>query len=263
MKTQWIVGLVVGALVLGLVGGIVGSRLFPGATTGGDVTKLTGDLAKLTTRVSDLETRVAGITASGAGLRIGVVDAETLFTRVFLPQVQTERAAMEGKARDIQALQADYAAGKLQLATYQQRYLRLQAELVQASLNVNMAMLEKMIASPGFLNMRSDLEAVRTQARPIVDEVEKTVREAQVTILDMQGFSERLQQLQAAFQQLDQLLTQVAAAKMVEITQQVAREKGYDLVVRTKDVVMFRRESTVVDLSSDVEGRLWGLFPSR
>jgi Skp family chaperone for outer membrane proteins len=263
MKTQWIVGLVVGALVLGLVGGIVGSVLFSPKTAGGDVTTLAARVAKVESGQKEIETRVSGITASGAGLRVAIVDAETLFTRVFLPQVQTERAAMEAKARDVQTLQADYAAGKVQLATYQQRYLRLQAEFVQASLQVNMAMLDKMITSPGFLNMRADLESVRTQAKPIVDEVEKTVKEAQVTILDMQGFSERLQQLQTAFQQLDQLLTQVAAAKMVEITQQVAREKGYDLVVRTKDVVMFRRESTVVDLSSDVEGRLWSLFPTR
>ena len=50
---------------------------------------------------------------------------------------------------------------------------------------------------------------------------------------------------------------------MVEVAQQVAREKGYDLVLRTRDVVMFSRQPAVVDLSSDVEGRLWGLFPTR
>jgi len=99
------------------------------------------------------------------------------------------------------------------------------------------------------------------QARPLETEVQAVVKEAQVTILDLAGFAERLQQLQAAFQQLDQLLTQVAAVKILEISQQVAKEKGYDIVLRTKDVVMFRRESTVIDLSSDVEGRLWAVFP--
>lgn len=196
-------------------------------------------------------------------LRIGVVDAEALFTRVFLPQVQMERAAMEAEAREIQTLQADYAAGKIPLAAYQQRYLRLQAELIQASLHVNLTMLEKMIASPGFLNLRSDLEAIRTQASPLSDEVAKTVREAQVTILDMQGFSERLRQLQTAFQQLDDLLTQVAAVKIVEVTQQVALAQGYDLAIRTKDVVMFRSPTVIIDLSSEVEPGLWALFRSK
>lgn len=263
MKTQWIVGVVVGALVLGFAGGLVGSIVLPRGTSGGDVAKLAERVAKVESGQREIETRLAGMATGGPGLRIGIVDAETLFTRVFLPQVQAERAAMEGKARDIQALQADYAAGKIRLDAYQQRYLRLQAELIQASLKVNLTMLDKMIASPGFLNLRADLESVRTQARPISDEVEKVVREAQVTILDPQGFAERLQQLQAAFQQLDQLLTQVAAIKIVEISQQIAKEKGFDLVLRTKDVVMFRRESTIVDLSTDVEGRLWALFPTR
>lgn len=263
MKAQWIVGLIVGALVLGFVGGLVGGMVLPKGSTGGDLAKLAERVAKVESGQRELETRLAGVTTGGAGLRIGIVDAETLFTRVFLPQVQAERAAMEAKARDIQALQADYQAGKIKLDAYQQRYLRLQAEYIQAAVTVNLTMLDKMIASPGFLNLRADLENVRTQARPISDEVGKAVREAQVTILDPQGFSERLTQLQAAFQQLDQLLTQVAAVKILEISQQIAREKGYDLVLRTKDVVMFRRESTVVDLSSDVEGRLWGLFPAR
>lgn len=256
MKTQWIVGVIVGALVLGFGGGIVGSMVLPRKDSAADV-------AKLGQRVTDLEKRLAGGTTGGAGLRIGIVDAENLFTRVFLPQVQAERAAMEAKAREIQTLQAEYAAGKVKLENYQQRYLRLQAEYVQSALKVNLVMLDKMIASAGFLNLRADLENVRTQAKPITDEVEKAVREAQVTILDPQGFSERLSQLQAAFQQLDQLLTQVAAVKILEISQQIAKEQGYDLVLRTKDVVMFRREAAVVDLSSDVEGKLWGLFPAR
>ncbi|MCX7750126.1 MAG: OmpH family outer membrane protein [Candidatus Bipolaricaulota bacterium] len=262
MKAQWIVGAVIGALVLGFAGGFVGSRVLPGGNSG-DVAKLTERVAKVEAGQRDLETRLAGVTTGGAGLRIGVVDAETLFTRVFLPQVQAERAAMETKAREIQTLQADYAAGKMKQDVYQQRYLRLQAEYIQRALKVNTTMLDKMIASPGFLNLRSDLENVRTQAKPLSDEVEKAVKEAEKVILDPQGFAERLQQLQAAFQQLDQLLTQVAAVKILEISQQIAKEKGYDLVLRTKDVVMFRRESTIIDLSTDVEGRLWALFPSR
>lgn len=263
MKTQWLVGLVLGALIVGFAGGIVGRLVLPGPSSGGDVAKLPERVAKVESGQKEIETRLAGITASGAGLRIGIVDAETLFTRVFLPQVQAERAAMETKARDIQALQAESAAGRIKPDVYQQRYLRLQAEYIQAALKVNLTMLDKMIASPGFLNLRSDLENVRTQAKPIRDEVEKAVKEAQVAILDTQGFSDRLTRLQAAFQQLDQLLTQVAAVKILEISQQIAKEKGYDLVLRTKDVVMFRRESIVVDLSSDVEGRLWGLFRTR
>jgi Skp family chaperone for outer membrane proteins len=265
MKTQWIVGLVVGALALGFVGGIVGPLVFPAragsGTSGEDMRRLTDRVARVETGQRDLETRISGITASGGGLRIGVVDVESLFTRVFVPQVQAERAAMEARVRESQALQADYAAGRLRLDVYQQRYLQKQTEVIQASLKVNLTMLDKMIASPGFLNLRADLENLRTQAQPLEAQVQAVVREAQVAIVDMQAFSQRLQGIQATFEQLDQVLTQIAAMKILELSQQVAREQGYDIVLRTKDVVMFRREATVVDLSSDVEGRLWRLFP--
>lgn len=278
MKTQWIVGLLVGALVLGLVGGFVGTRLLsPKAASGSspaagsssdDVKKLTERIVAVEQRMGLLEGRVARVEAApaatgAAGLKLGVIDAETLFQRVFLPQVQTERAAMEAKAREIQTLQADFSAGKIKQDAYQQRYARLQAELMQLQLNVNLSMLNKMIASPGFLNLKADLEKLRSEAKPLETEVAALVKTAQVTILDLAGFTSRLQQFQVTFQQLDQLLTQVAAVKILEISQQIAREKGYDIVLRTKDVVMYRREATVVDLSSDVEGRLWALFPTR
>lgn len=259
MRTQWIVGLLVGALVVGFVGGIVGRFLLPAS---GDLGDLPDRVARVESGQKELETRVTEITPSGAGLRVGVVNAEDLFNKVFLPQVQTERAALEGKTKDIQALQADYAAGKITTEVYQQRYLRLQAELLEATLAVNLAMLDKMIASPGFLNLRSDLQNLRTEASPVETEVQNVVKEVQVAILDPTGFAGRLQQLQTALQQLETLLVQVSALKIVEISQQIAKEQGYDLVLRTRDVIVFRREGAVVDLSSEVEGRLWRLFSS-
>jgi Skp family chaperone for outer membrane proteins len=128
---------------------------------------------------------------------------------------------------------------------------------------VNMSMLDKMIASPGFANLRADLQNLRDQAKPLADQVQNLVKQAQVIILDYNAFSNQLQQLQTAFQQVDQLLTQVAAVKILEISQQVAQERGYDIVLRTKDVVMYQRAPAISDLTPEVEKRLQNLFPSR
>ncbi|HAZ30478.1 TPA: hypothetical protein DCY65_02775, partial [Candidatus Acetothermia bacterium] len=70
MKTQWIVGLVVGALVLGFAGGIVGTWVLPAPTLGGDVTGLTARVDKVETGQQDLDARVA---MGGAGLKVGRV----------------------------------------------------------------------------------------------------------------------------------------------------------------------------------------------
>jgi len=256
----WIVVGVLGALILGFVGGIVGGMVFSPKST--DTAGLAKDLGALQSRVQSLEAKVSALpTATGPAIKIGVVDAETLFTRVFLPQVATERSALQAKGQALQDLQTKYAQGQIKPDAYQQQYAKLQAEYLQAQVNVNMSMLEKMIASPGFANLRADLQNLRDQAKPLADEVADLVKQAQVTILDYTAFFNRLQQLQNAFQQVDQLLTQVAAAKILEISQQVAQEQGYDIVLRTKDVVIYKRVHTITDLTSEVEKRLWQIFP--
>jgi len=69
-----------------------------------------------------------------------------------------------------------------------------------------MSMLEKMIASPGFANLRADLQNLRDQAKPLADQVQNLLKQAKVVVLDYTSISNHLQQLQAAFQQVNQLL---------------------------------------------------------
>ena len=254
MKGSTLALVIVGALVLGFVGGIVGGRLF---SKGGDTSALETRLDDVESKISSLEDQLASL-PQGPGLKVAYVDAESLFVKVFLPQVEAERQAMAQKQGEIQNLQARYLQGELTQDQYQQQVAKLQVELLQAQLNVDLTMLDKMIASPGFVNFRGDLERIREQARSLVDEVKDLLQTAQLGIVDM----EVLLALESSFKQLDQLLTQAAAAKIVEIAQQVAKEKGFDLVLRKKDVLIYRNEETVTDISGDVEGRLWGLFSS-
>ncbi|RLE30290.1 hypothetical protein DRJ54_02995 [Candidatus Acetothermia bacterium] len=248
MKGSTLIAVVVGALVVGFVGGIVGGLLFQQG----------GDTSALEARLSGVESRLAAL--EGKALEIAYVDAENLFLKVFLPQVDAERQAMTQKQQEIQQLQVRYMQGELDQDQYQQQAAKLQAELLEAQLTVDLTMLDKMIASPGFANFKGDLQKIRDQAQPLADEVDNLVQTAEVGIVNMEGFLAQYQQLQSAFQQLDQLLTQAAAAKIVEIAQQVAREKGFDLVLRKKDVLIYYDSSTVADISGDVEGRLWNLF---
>jgi len=258
MKASTLVAVVIGALVVGFVGGIVGGLLFQ---QDGDVSGLESRIAGVESRLASLESRVAALPQE-AGLRVAYVDAEDLFIKVFLPQVDAERQAMSQKQQEIQQLQARHIQGEIDQEEYQQQGARLQAELLQAQLNVNLTMLDKMIASPGFANFRGDLELIRQSAQPLAAEVANLVETAQVGIVDLEGFMATYQQLQAAFQQIDQLLTQAAAAKIVEISQQVAREQGFDLVLRKKDVLIYYNDQKITDISGEVEGRLWGLFSS-
>jgi len=211
--------------------------------------------------ISSLEDQLASL-PQGPGLKVAYVDAENLFVNVFLPQVEAQRQAMSQKQDEIRSLQVKFLQGEVGQEEYQQQAAKLQVELLQAQLDVDLTMLDKMIASPGFTNFRSDLERIREQAGPLANEVKNLLQATQLGIVDMDGFSDQYEQLQSAFQQLDQLLTQAAAAKIVEIAQQVAKEKGFDLVFRKKDVLIYRNEEAVADISREVEARLWTLFSS-
>lgn len=228
----------------------------------GRLSQLEGKLSHLEDRIGGLEKKVAGLGTQGPGLKIGYVDADALFIKVFIPQVQAERAVMEEKKNAIAELQSRRVKGEIKEDEFKLQYYPLQVELLQAQFNVDMSMLDKMIASPGFADLKADLERLREQAAPAMDEVKKLLDEAKLGVVDEQAFMAKYQALQSAFQQLDQLLTQVAAQKIVEVTQAVAQEKGYDLVLRRKDVLVFRNAETVDDLSPLVEQRLWKLFPS-
>ncbi len=291
---------IVAALVAGFVGGLVAGFVLPqkGAPAGEDLTariekleervgefagygsrikaleeklgglesklsQVSGKISYLEENLAGLEKKVAGIgTGGGPGLKIGYVDADGLFIKVFIPQVQAERSVMEEKKNAIAELQARRVKGEISEEEFKLKNYVLQVELLQAQYNVDMAMLDKMIASPGFANLKSQLEGLREQAAPLKEEIDKLLEEAQIGIVDERAFQAKFLALQNAFQQLDQLLTQVAAAKIVEVTQTVAQEKGYDLVLRRKDVLVFRNAETIDDLSPLVEQRLWKLFAS-
>ncbi|HDI11864.1 MAG TPA: hypothetical protein ENF77_06090 [Candidatus Acetothermia bacterium] len=228
-----------------------------------EISSLEDKLSALESKVSELEkTASQAPAAKGPSLKIAYVDADGLFLKVFIPQVQAERSVMEEKKRALAELEAKRAQKQISDADYKRQYYQLQAELLQAQYNVDLSMLNKMIASPGFVDLRSDLQRLREQASPALDEVKKLVDEAKVGVVDEQSFMARFNALQNAFQQLDQLLTQVAAQKIVEVTQAVAQEKGYDLVLRRKDVLVYRNAETVDDISPVVEQRLWKLFPA-
>jgi chromosome segregation ATPase len=221
-------------------------------------TDIEARLQRIERALEELQKSIAALEASQ--VRIAVVDAEGLFVRVFLPQVEPERRALLTKAQAIQELQAKYAQGRIPAGAYPQEYAKLAAEYLEAQVQVNMSMLEKMLASPGFANLRVDLQNLKDRAKPLADRVQSLVKQAQVAVLDYNAFSAELQELQTAFQQVDQLLTQVAAVKILEVSQKLAQEKGFDIVLRTKDVVMYLRSPAISDLTADVEQALWGLF---
>ena len=200
-------------------------------------------------RIANLEN------SSSAPLKIAYLNAEDAFS-VFTDAVSDLRQKAIDKQMEIAKLQQDFMAGTISKDEYQNTNNRLQVELLQAQLNIDVGTIDKMIAASGISNIRSDLQRLRDEAQPVIDEMKNLVTTIRTGIIDTQEFENRYTQVKNAFTQLDQLLTQAATSKIVEAANKVALAEGYDLVLRVKNVIIYRNTAKMIDITDMVKHEL-------
>ena len=206
--------------------------------------------------VQPLKERVANLeTKSTSLIKIAYINAEDAFT-VFTDAVKDLRQKAVDKQSEIVSLQQQFLASAISKEEFDTQNNQLQVELLQAQLNIDIGTIDRMIASPGFSDIRNDLERLREEAQPVIDEMKKLVSAVRVGILDPQEFQNRYTQVKNAFTQLDQLLTQAATAKIIQAAEKVSIEQGYDLVLRTKNVIIYRNTAKLVDITNMVKTEL-------
>ncbi len=204
-----------------------------------------------------LRAEVAQVKASGAGsgVRIGYVDAEDAFT-VFILAVGDLREQIAQKNEEITALRSDYAQGIVARDEYERSLYQLNAELLDARVTTAAGTLDRMIASARFSDLRSQLVGLREEAQPLVDEVNSLVATIRVGAIDATEFQNRYQTLSALFEQFDQMVTAAASTKLVQAIEKIAHTDNYDLIIRKKDVVMYRNSSTIQDITDRVKAEI-------
>ncbi len=215
------------------------------ASEGGDEVALNA----LGDRITNLEN------SSSAPLKIAYLNAEDAFS-VFTDAVSDLRQKAIDKQMEIAKLQQDFMAGTISKDEYQNTNNRLQVELLQAQLNIDVGTIDKMIDSSGFSNMRSDLQRLRDEAQPVLDLLKNLVTTIRTGVIDEQSFENEYTQVKNAFTQLDQLLTKAATAKIVEAANKVALAEGYDLVLRVKNVIIYRNTAKMIDITDMVKHEL-------
>jgi Skp family chaperone for outer membrane proteins len=220
-----------------------------------EVTNLKTQLGALD--VSKLETSIEEAVADpgsklAPALKIAYINAEDAFS-VFTDAVSDLRQLAVDKQGEITKLQQQYMASTISKDEYDSQYRELQVELLQAQLNIDMGTIDKMIASSGFSDMKSDLQLLKDEAQPVVDEMKNLVSTVRVGVIDATEFENRYTQVKNAFSQLDQLLTQAAMAKIAQAANRVAVKEGYDLVLRTKNVIVYRNSAKLTDITNLVK----------
>jgi chromosome segregation ATPase len=211
-------------------------------------------------RIADLEQQIEelqGQQGSGGGLRVAYLDAEEAFT-VFLEVTADLRERANEKMQEANELQNEYAAATISRDEYQQRARELQAELLDAQLTIDIHALDKMIASDDFADIRSKLEEWRETAQLLANEVNNLVSMAKMGVVDPTEYETRFSTAQNAFQQFDTGLTQAATLKIVQVAQQIAIRDGYDMVLRVKNVLVYRNPAALIDITDKVKSAISG-----
>ncbi len=201
-----------------------------------------------------LQEDVAQINEQSA-LRVAYVNAENAFT-VFTTAVADQRRRATEKAEQVTELRQEYLQGTISQDDYQQQLMELQAELLDAQLAVEISMMDRMAAGEGFSDIRGDVTALKEEAQPVVDEMKNLLSATQTGVISTAEFENRYGQLEAAYTQLDQLLVSLASNKIVQAAQEISLERGYDLVLRAKNVIIYRNPAALVDITDLVRSRL-------
>lgn len=195
------------------------------------------------------------VTPQGVPIKLAYIDISALLDEVFLPVTQ----ALEVKQRDLRDLRAHYDQGQIDQRTYQQELLNLEVELLSVPLYWDLSLIQKMISSPEFSDLRATLVELGEKVQPLERELQALRHSAVQEVEDLQDFLFRYKQLQSLFEQLHQLLSQTVASVLTKVTQEIARAQGYALVLR-KGGALDLDESQLEDLARLVKSRLPELF---
>ncbi len=211
---------------------------------------------------SDLDAIQADITqlkqaSASQSMKLAYMDAEDAFL-VFVLAVGDLRQQITDKNNEINDLKNEYAQGIIARDDYERGIYELNAELLDARVTTASGTLDRMIASNEFSDLRSTLITLREEAQPLIDEINNLVSTIRVGAIDATEFQNRYTALSAMFEQFDGYVTSAATTKLVQATEKVANEYGYDIVIRKKDVIMYRNPVTIDDITELVKAEIEG-----
>lgn len=241
--------LVVAGLALILA---IGALVLQFVLPAGDAEVSSADLSAIRADITQLKQ-----TGSSGSLKLAYMDAEAAFT-VFVLAVSDLRQQITDKNNAITQLKTNYAQGTINLTDYQQGFYELSAELLDARMATAAGTLDRMIASDKFADLRSALLSLREEAQPLINEINNLVSTIRVGAIDATEFGNRHTTLSTMFDQFDGYVTSAATTKLVQATEKVARAAGYDIVIRKKDVIMYRNNLTIPDITESVKAEISG-----
>jgi Skp family chaperone for outer membrane proteins len=172
---------------------------------------------------------------------------------IFQPMKNT----LDFKSQELNDLKKQHDEGKIDDDTYKKRTLMVEAELTEVPINWYISLIKKMTACQEFSDVKESLERVQDEISSLKDKVGELKSVADKG--DLNTFLSTYQGLSSTLQQLDQLMTQIIQALLVDVAGRIAKENHYALVLE-KQNVLYLDEGKLVDITPQVKDRLPELF---
>jgi len=188
--------------------------------------------------------------------RIGYINRQDAFS-VFPGAVEEERGEVGRLEQELEQLTASFRDGEIDRSEYGRQADLLRAKHLQAKINADLSLLNQMIEAKGFTDISDRLKSLKDQTKPMQDTVSSLIEDIEDSSVSPQKVSNTLNQVDSQqFKQLDSILTNLAQAKISQVARIIAEEEGYDLIVEMQNVVLYRQESLVNDITPRVKQRL-------
>jgi len=204
-------------------------------------------LAQLESSIEELKKRIP---------KIGYVNRNDAFS-IFPQAVDEERKKIDELGSQIQQLNTKANQGEISESEYKRKMDLLQAKHLKARIEVDLALLDKMITAEGFTGISDRLKELKQQTKPMQDTITSLIEEIQNAAISPQKVTNTLNQVgNQQFKQLDNILTNLAQLKITETAQKIAAEKDYDLIMEMQNVILYRDEVTIDNITDEVKERL-------
>ena len=219
---------------------VLGSRL------NSSMDRVVEDLAE----ISDIHT---------AGVRFAYVNAEEVFGTITAAVSYQRQRAIEVQNRIVK-LKQEYQTGNVTVSEYRDREFRLQIELLMRQIEIDIAAVDMMLESELFSHLHSDLKRLKEESQLLIDSSTDLYAMAKASAEEEQ-LRETYSRVYEIFEEFDELLTQAATNVIAKLAEAIALECGYDIVLRTKDVIVYKNMDKLVDITEAAKVRLAELMP--
>jgi len=211
------VAAIIAALVVGYFGG--------NALLGGETD------ANLKNTVSALEQRVKSLEAQVAGL--GEIDS-------LKKRVSDLEGGAKGTIKDLEELKSriDELAKAIGLGGLKLAYLDADKVFVE------------------YKGTQPAVEKFSKEKEKIEKDLQQLQQQWQAGQISQREYLEKLQKGQADLQKLDLELTAEIQKKMIEVIEEVGKEKGYDWIMVRKSIVLYQKEGLMDDITAEVLKRM-------